>query len=81
MDVNEYINLADGVYEFTTYMDEKIVGIPTSDIISGKQQYFIIPISKITEFNTSNIKIEEKLNRKIVELINPDVIDIYMKIQ
>lgn len=78
MDVNEYMLLPDGVYEFKTYMDETIVGIPYKGSDSSGRKY-IIPVSKIHDLNNSKATLEEKIRDGILIPINTDVIDEYIK--
>lgn len=81
MDRNDYTNLPDGVYEFKTYMDETIIGIPYKGIATVIDEYFYIPPLKISELNNSNDSIEFKISVGILISINPDIIDNHKKIK
>ena len=80
MDVNDYMLLPDGVYEFKTYMDETIIGIPYKGADSSGGRY-IIPVSKIQELNNSIASLEVKIEEGLLIPINPDVIDDVTKIR
>ena len=75
MDFNEFNLLEDSVYEFITYMDEKIVGIPFSDDNNTLRECYVIPPLKMNEFNESTLSIVERLELGQLIPINPDVID------
>ena len=81
MKLDDFILLSDGIYEFITYMDEIIVGIPYSKNISGVQRCYVIPPSKIKEFNDTNSSFEEKIALGLLIAVNPDVIDVNTKIR
>lgn len=81
MDLIEFSLLHDGVYEFITYMDQTIVGIPYSDIVDGFQNSYTIPTLRIKEHNESQLSTIEKIESGILIPINPDVIDDYKKIR
>ena len=80
MEFNEFTLLEDGVYEFITYMDEKLVGIPFSDNSKGAEMCFIIPHYRIKEFKESRLTIDEKVENGQLISINPNVVDEHKKL-
>lgn len=75
MTFTEFQFLKDGMYEFITYMDEKIIGIPYHANSPGLENCYIIPPNKMKEFNESSLSIEEKISFGLLIYINPAVID------
>lgn len=81
MDFNEFSLLEDGEYEFITYMDEKFVGVPYSENATGLENCYVIPLSKMKEFNETKLPIVERVAVGLLIPINPDVIDECKKIR
>jgi hypothetical protein len=68
------------IYEFITYADEKIIGIPYVDYAQSvstiNKRYYIVPGNKIMQLNQGGLTLEQKLNEGVFIPINPDVIDV-----
>jgi hypothetical protein len=74
MEKTDFIFLRDGIYEFHTYVGEKIIGIPTSD--TDNQCYIIRP-NKIKDYNIHNGSNIEKMKEGIMISIDPEIIEEY----
>lgn len=81
MTPEEFEALGPYLFEFITYMDDKYVGSPHTEWIENNRECYIIPKSRLNEYNTTGGTIEEKLAKNILIKINPDVIDLYTLIR
>lgn len=81
MDSTEFTLLPDGIYEFTTYMDEKIMGIPHVFTIADRIHYFVIPESSLHYYHELECSVEEKISMGLLIPLNIDIIDEHKKIK
>ena len=83
MESNEFMRLGgeNAIFEFTTYMDEKITVIAYSEVEGNIWKYYVIPFSKLQELNSSRETTEEKIKKGILIPVNPEVIEVHNKIR
>ena len=76
MESNEFMRLGgeNAIFEFTTYMDEKITGIAYSEVEGNIWKYYVIPFSKLQELNSSRETTEEKMDWIVLECTGPSFI-------
>ena len=79
MTINEFDFLPEGIYEFITYMDEKVVGVPITIPSDNKMNCYVIPPKKRDEYFTSVASIDQNVNAGLIIPINPEVIDEHTK--
>jgi hypothetical protein len=78
MKLNEFMFLPDGIYEFTTYMDETITGIPYTWHNNNNQTFVIKNIEK---HNNAGLSIEMQIVSGILLAINVDTVDEFKRIK
>lgn len=81
MDFDTFSSLPlDFTFQFVTYLDETITGIPFVDNSNDLRKCYVIPATKAREFINSKLLISEKIQLGILIPINLDVVDDYKKI-